>query len=1135
MVQQSQSKKARNFNMTMSYLTPLQYALSTIHSSLDLNIQELTTINSTFTEFNKLTQDNEVQDVNKIEVLKSNLDKLKINEKNNVTEMNLLQKQLDLKKTDTSLSKNSTQSNKKNSNQIVFFKSDLTQQDLITQLQLLKEKEAQNNADIKELEKKINMQKTNTHSSNKQIRQIEVKLESLQKKLNELSLLRSISTENDNKKLIYSLIKNLNTEKQELVLQLKNLKKISKSKHYRITAGSKRQRSPQEEVVMLPKKQKMFTKRKLTDASSNSRQVKKLKTIYDSTDIFKYNDVLDVWHLFDRKHDFNDFSIYSNRERKFENDFKSVKNISILTDLCYHTPFTERDIATFLLKHTYDKNNNLISNFILYVKIFYTKSEDSFELFSKAVDTVKEKVNVPQKLKNILFKSQENAYYLQDIGIGNIDGNAWKNFKKHILKDSKSKPTLYIITPFEKLWDPAGGVKTFIEESLICSNEDIINKNNKRINKNFNKGSNSPFQLDPTVPIQFNPIMPSVINETAFRPNTYNNISISFECNQRTFKGIKFIIKNVNSTSVISDINAKFANLLTYLNENDTDFFNINVNDANSIKCVIQSEGFSVANIGNAIEKLFSNQLDKIVLETFRSFQTINYRDGNKLLAHVSPDNKKTLILMLMVYILKEYKRLSNDVIEDILYDFKKSGDWGQALYCKYKNEIDNEQTLFISGDWFAAFYAILNGVPTIMNSSTPKPLIIEDMQIDEVVADTNIYNELALFTGYKKFEFEYFEDTIKHFLQNDLFTLIKEPTLSLIKTQLTILQTNVINELNAIKTLLTQNDAEYLLTNILKTDKLKNILKIFLNFIQNVLTNIYHVSALSNIDAFLLQFFETMQAEIVNTKQIMVENTCYGIMNNFREVVSSGFDILYVIYIYYIDNDLQNKLKTFSSNVFQFFVNTMIFTDTSYRARLPTVQIKDDFFNIDKKPSWLRKLLMDKIKRNNGIDASTSLQKKLDNISILYKILLKKNFNMILTVNDIIQKIVFDLLTIYKKPIFVNSQFFVFFKNEILQKLRDDIHELNIDEFRQSINKIPNRKAQQTLNELLAKYNNNYIIVMFNFILETVNDIKNEVELDKPQDRKKLSDKIKEIEIDIRETMQNIDNIQLLLKEIDS
>jgi hypothetical protein len=211
-----------------------------------------------------------------------------------------------------------------------------------------------------------------------------------------------------------------------------------------------------------------------------------------------------------------------------------------------------------------------------------------------------------------------------------------------------------------------------------------------------------------------------------------------------------------------------------------------------------------------------------------------------------------------------------------------------------------------------------------------------------------------------------------------------------------------------------------------------------------------------------------------------------------------------------------------------------MIFTDTSYRARLPAVEIKDDFFNIDKKPSWLRKLLMDKIKRNNGTDASTSLQKKLDNISILYKILLKKNFNMILTVNDIIQKIVFDLLTIYKKPIFVNSQFFVFFKNEILQKLRDDIHELNIDEFRQSINKIPNRKAKQTLNDLLVKYNNNYIIVMFNFILETVNDIKNEVELDKPQDTKKLSDKIKEIEIDIRETMQHIDNIQLLLKEID-
>jgi hypothetical protein len=507
----------------------------------------------------------------------------------------------------------------------------------------------------------------------------------------------------------------------------------------------------------------------------------------------------------------------------------------------------------------------------------------------------------------MLFKSHENAYYLQDIGIGNIEGGAWKNFKSHVLKDSKSKPNLSIIKPFEKLWDPAGGVKTFIEESLICSNEDTINNNNKRINKNFNKSNNSPFRLDPTVPIQFNQTFPAIINETAFRPNTYNNINISFECNQKTFKGIKFIVKNVDSSFVINEINTKFINLLKYLNENDADFFEINTNDTNSIKCVIKSEGFSVANIGNTIEKLFSNETDKILLETFRSFQTINYRDGNKLLDTDSPDNKKTLILILMVYILKEYKRLTNDVIEDILYDLKKSGDWGQALYCKYKNEVDNEQTLFISGDWFAAFYAILNGVPTILNSSTPKPLTIEDMPIDELVTDTNIYNEIALFTGYKQFDFQCFEDTIKQFLQNDLFTLIKEPTLSLIKTQLTILQTNVINELTAIKTSLPQNDVEYLLNNVLKTDKLTNILKLFLSFIQNVLTNIYNVSALSNIDTFLLQLFETMQTEIINTPQIMIENICYGIMNNFREVISSGFDILYVIYIYYIDNDLQN------------------------------------------------------------------------------------------------------------------------------------------------------------------------------------------------------------------------------------
>jgi len=105
-----------------------------------------------------------------------------------------------------------------------------------------------------------------------------------------------------------------------------------------------------------------------------------------------------------------------------------------------------------------------------------------------------------------------------------------------------------------------------------------------------------------------------------------------------------------------------------------------------------------------------------------------------------------------------------NDIIE-ILFDLKKSGDWGQSLFCsKYNNLSPNKDCFFISGDKLSAARSIMTGnVKTVTATDYNKVFSTPTSQKQEKRAVLTLYRNGELMT------FKYFIS----FLQKNIFSFI--------------------------------------------------------------------------------------------------------------------------------------------------------------------------------------------------------------------------------------------------------------------------------------------------------------------------------------------------------------------------
>ena len=114
------------------------------------------------------------------------------------------------------------------------------------------------------------------------------------------------------------------------------------------------------------------------------------------------------------------------------------------------------------------------------------------------------------------------------------------------------------------------------------------------------------------------------------------------------------------------------------------------------------------------------------------------------------------------------HNNVDNKDIISILYDFKKSGDWGQILYCKFSDKLNTKtSTLFVSGDKLCSLYSLLQqSVKTLFG--------IDQTFLNKDIATKDKTFVMGLYKGNKAFTIkDLLNDMIKIFnLDSDYFDM---------------------------------------------------------------------------------------------------------------------------------------------------------------------------------------------------------------------------------------------------------------------------------------------------------------------------------------------------------------------------
>ena len=807
---------------------------------------------------------------------------------------------------------------------------------------------------------------------------------------------------------------------------------------------------------------------------------------------YTYKDIINVWHLFDTKHDFNiEYPINNNK-------INGINITSELKELYKTKPFEESRIVHELMQHTINKNENFIRNNLFNLKIYYENKQQPF-ILKKNVFEVHQ--NVPNTIKQFLFKDQDKSqnFYLQDIHINNIASTPWHLFQNKILENISNK-----VTPFEKRWDPL--VSIFQEETVAypCKS---IEDTQKRIDTIYNLKNTNHEKLE---------------NEFAFRELTKKYLNISFKCEDTSFKGISIILTNPNDTN-LNDTKSNIETILETIKNTyvvfiqfikSKKYFDITVNNDKQICINCDINGFTINNINTVIE-LLNNESTSILTN-------LNY-----LKKYSTYDELKTLILFFICHIYLK-PLLNIDKIKEILYDLKKSGDWGQALYCKYMNDnTANSTTCFVSGDFLSAFYSVINDVPTIIGSSTPKN-------------DQEKYHQLNIFTGDKEFNFSYIENIIITYMQNDLLNnikqyknLVKDINQFIVEIE-TIWSTQISNFLNPNlnipkEQILFKNYMVQFFNYILKpkptnTEQSKedpiryifieflNIYDIILKFFIKTNTELENYK-LDKIKELIINYYDKKREELYNNnltaKKDMktIQKACFDGMYIFKEALNYCYDIIYIIYFFYIDNRIYYALQKSSENIINYLINTRAFLhqNPNIKSLRTTYTLSDMIPDLKNPHSNLLQEILQKEMFSQNSNPIQKAEQELKNILKFYEII----FYDINTVISAIRYDIIDKILNISDDTGLES-FKIFFKQLILPKIYNALMfniDKNIDDLCKKLQLSVDdcNKIRETF-PVLSNYNSIYVayefilIILHNltekvknkirpFLLETINN----------------------------------------------
>lgn len=407
---------------------------------------------------------------------------------------------------------------------------------------------------------------------------------------------------------------------------------------------------------------------------------------------------LSILHIFDRKHDFgkprnNETMSVPNMALMNKNALESIRHIidnkSALTDKDYLKKFfiekyeTNKTFETDILIYVLNKllygdffGKNIISLFSFYV----IKKSQFVDTGSNPLHTNKNNNTIYQNFSDFIINffdlssmSDDKRNYVIDTSIvvrkGDNDsavGDAftWSKFTKEILDKHFTK---YV--PLEVSFDPNTSGKIQLPASINI--------------EDFNQISKDVYNTPPSDPDKQ--------YENAFRSITQNYFSLSYHTIGTNQYWI-YLIFNIDYYYKDFDF-IKFKKDTSRIIEDP-----INSNPAGNKKIsgiVWNTGGFSVGLIFNYIDHLSTNyNLDKYI-----AFLKIIKDKPKKL--------NEDILQFIIIYLFKS--GASKENIVEILFDFKKSGDWGQVLFCKHYNKMFTDTTtLFVTGDRLCGLYSLL-------------------------------------------------------------------------------------------------------------------------------------------------------------------------------------------------------------------------------------------------------------------------------------------------------------------------------------------------------------------------------------------------------------------------------------------
>jgi hypothetical protein len=512
-------------------------------------------------------------------------------------------------------------------------------------------------------------------------------------------------------------------------------------------------------------KDKLFDKNKIEEVIN--------KNIFKYTKKFSFDNIkkggtnlkpdgetlLKILHIFDAKHDFQNTPSIKTYIDEMYFKYKTTlinSNLIGIIDNLYHRygGNYEETILQYIVLFQNDIFDNLDDDTANVMYIDVNADANKFEYFSKKNKDNKEEEDIditdPQTVYDALiniiknfydFKGSPNKYgYIYDTNIAtNYRGldNTYHNIRKEVF----DKISIQLF-PFENAYDPHSSTNIEIPESDFDNYNNITNIIfNEKINDNEHYSA-----IRDITRTYFN--FTTIIDDDRYYPN--------IKLNACTFEELKKIIDILQISSHSKEYIRNIIFNIDKLTSNDS-----YIHHQNGLKFYLDKE----KKINIAYQKSFNSiNILKTFIEKFISYKDEKsvYSDLILNASLIASNNKPELWIL---YILVIYLMISNKTsfsnkkseIISILFDFKKSGDWGQSLFCsKYNDIIKEKEAYFISGDKLSAARSILNGnVKTI----TATDYNIVDKNITNIKdvgkIDSKKKSILTLYNGKNKFKFE--------------------------------------------------------------------------------------------------------------------------------------------------------------------------------------------------------------------------------------------------------------------------------------------------------------------------------------------------------------------------------------------